>query len=79
MKRESTPSSWAHDAPVRGIAAIPTNDDLTLVLVGCPYAQARDFRRDMEANHLAFVSVTAGTLSPTDFLHPDADHVSDGQ
>ncbi|HET7654096.1 MAG TPA: NAD(P)/FAD-dependent oxidoreductase [Acidimicrobiales bacterium] len=37
----------------RGIAAIPTNDGLTLVLVGCPYAQAADFRRDVEASYLA--------------------------
>jgi 2-polyprenyl-6-methoxyphenol hydroxylase-like FAD-dependent oxidoreductase len=36
----------------RGFAAIPTNDDLTLVLVGCPYAQASDFRRDVEGNYL---------------------------
>ncbi len=37
----------------RGFAAIPTHDDLTLVLVGCPYANARAFRHDMEANYLA--------------------------
>lgn len=37
----------------RGIAAIPTNDDQTLVLVGCPFAQAGAFRRDVEANYLA--------------------------
>lgn len=37
----------------RGIAAIPTNDDLTLVLVGCPYAQASGFRRDVEAGYRA--------------------------
>jgi flavin-dependent dehydrogenase len=37
----------------RGIAAIPTNDDLTLVLAGCPYSQARAFRRDVETNYLA--------------------------
>jgi 2-polyprenyl-6-methoxyphenol hydroxylase-like FAD-dependent oxidoreductase len=36
----------------RGFAAIPTNDDLTLVLVGCPYAQASEFRRDVEGNYL---------------------------
>lgn len=36
----------------RGFAAIPTNDDLTLVLVGCPFAQAGAFRRDVEANYL---------------------------
>lgn len=35
----------------RGFAAIPTNDDLILLLVGCPFAQARDFRRDVEANY----------------------------
>lgn len=39
----------------RGIAAIPTNDDLTLVLTGCPFAQASDFRRDIEANYLAAI------------------------
>ena len=37
----------------RGFAAIPTNNDLTLVLVGCPYAQASTFRRDLEAGYLA--------------------------
>lgn len=35
----------------RGFAAIPTNDDLTLLLVGCPFAQAAEFRRDVEANY----------------------------
>ena len=35
----------------RGIAAIPTNDDLTLLLVGCPFAQAAEFRSDVEANY----------------------------
>jgi flavin-dependent dehydrogenase len=39
----------------RGLAAIPTNDGLTLVLVGCPQAQAREFRRDIEANYLSAV------------------------
>ncbi len=36
----------------RGFAAIPTNDDLTLLLVGCPFTQASDFRRDIETNYL---------------------------
>jgi 2-polyprenyl-6-methoxyphenol hydroxylase-like FAD-dependent oxidoreductase len=50
-----------HDLPVdafttvirgdRGFAAIPTNEDLTLLLVGCPFAQASEFRRDVEANY----------------------------
>jgi len=37
----------------RGFAAIPTNDDLTLVLVGCPYAQAAEFRSDVASNYFA--------------------------
>jgi 2-polyprenyl-6-methoxyphenol hydroxylase-like FAD-dependent oxidoreductase len=39
----------------RGFAAIPTNDDLTLLLVGCPFAQASEFRRDVEGNYFAAV------------------------
>jgi 2-polyprenyl-6-methoxyphenol hydroxylase-like FAD-dependent oxidoreductase len=35
----------------RAFAAIPTNDDLTLLLVGCPFDQAGEFRRDVEANY----------------------------
>jgi len=35
----------------RGFAAIPTNDDLTLLLVGFPFAQGSAFRRDVEANY----------------------------
>jgi 2-polyprenyl-6-methoxyphenol hydroxylase-like FAD-dependent oxidoreductase len=37
----------------RGIAAVPTNDGLTLVLVGCPFAQAGTFRRDVEGSYMA--------------------------
>ena len=37
----------------RAFAAIPTNDDLTLLLVGCPFGQASEFRRDVEANYFA--------------------------
>lgn len=45
----------------RGIAIVPTNDDLHLVLVGCPFAQARDFRRDVDANYLAAIDLVADT------------------
>jgi flavin-dependent dehydrogenase len=41
----------------RGFAALPTNDGLTLVLVGCPQAQARAFRRDVETNYLAAIEL----------------------
>ena len=37
----------------RGVAVIPTNDDLHLVLVGCPFAQAAEFRADLEGNYRA--------------------------
>lgn len=41
----------------RAWAAIPTNDDLTLLLVGCPFAEAADFRRDVESNYLAALAL----------------------
>jgi flavin-dependent dehydrogenase len=44
----------------RGFAAIPTHDDLTLVLAGCPYRQARDFRADLQANYLATLDLDPG-------------------
>lgn len=36
----------------RGMAAIPTDDGLTLVLVGCPFDQASVFRADVEGNFM---------------------------
>lgn len=41
----------------RGIAAIPTNDDQTLVLVGCPIDQAASFKADVEGNYLAAIEL----------------------
>jgi 2-polyprenyl-6-methoxyphenol hydroxylase-like FAD-dependent oxidoreductase len=41
----------------RGIAAIPTNDDLTLVLTGCPFAQASSFRGDVEGNYMQTIEL----------------------
>jgi 2-polyprenyl-6-methoxyphenol hydroxylase-like FAD-dependent oxidoreductase len=38
--------------PDRGWALIPTNDDLTLLVVGWPYAEAPAYRADVEANYL---------------------------
>ena len=38
--------------PGRGFAAIPTNDGLTLVVVGWPYAEASAYKADVEANFL---------------------------
>jgi flavin-dependent dehydrogenase len=38
--------------PDRGFGAIPTNDGLTLVVVGWPIAEARAFAADVEGNYL---------------------------
>jgi len=38
--------------PDRGWAAIPTNDDLTLLVVGWPSAEASAYKTDVEANYL---------------------------
>jgi 2-polyprenyl-6-methoxyphenol hydroxylase-like FAD-dependent oxidoreductase len=39
--------------PDRGWAAIPTNDGLTLVVVGWPSAEASAYKADVEANYMA--------------------------
>jgi 2-polyprenyl-6-methoxyphenol hydroxylase-like FAD-dependent oxidoreductase len=39
--------------PYRGWGAFPTNDDLTLVVLGWPYADARAYKADVEGNFLA--------------------------
>ncbi len=39
--------------PDRGFAAVPTNDGLTMVVVGWPAAEAAAFRADVEGNFLA--------------------------
>jgi flavin-dependent dehydrogenase len=38
--------------PDRGWGAFPTNDGLTLVVVGWPYAESRAYKADVEANYL---------------------------
>jgi 2-polyprenyl-6-methoxyphenol hydroxylase-like FAD-dependent oxidoreductase len=43
--------------PDRGFAAIPTNDDLTLVVVGWPIAEATAYRADIEGNYLATIEL----------------------
>jgi 2-polyprenyl-6-methoxyphenol hydroxylase-like FAD-dependent oxidoreductase len=43
--------------PDRGFAAIPTNDDLTLVVVGWPIDEASAYRGDIEANYLATIEL----------------------
>jgi flavin-dependent dehydrogenase len=38
--------------PDRGWAAIPTNDDLTLVVIGWPFSEASAYKADIETNFL---------------------------
>jgi 2-polyprenyl-6-methoxyphenol hydroxylase-like FAD-dependent oxidoreductase len=38
--------------PDRGWAAVPTNDGLTMVVVGWPYAEVKAYKSDVEANYL---------------------------
>jgi flavin-dependent dehydrogenase len=38
--------------PYRGWGAFPTNDDLTLIAVGWPYAEVSAYKADVEANYL---------------------------
>jgi 2-polyprenyl-6-methoxyphenol hydroxylase-like FAD-dependent oxidoreductase len=39
--------------PYRGWAAMPTNDDLTVVIVGWPIAELAEYKRDTERNYFA--------------------------
>ena len=39
--------------PHRGWAAIPTNDDLTMLVIGWPAAESHAYRTDIEGNYLA--------------------------
>jgi flavin-dependent dehydrogenase len=43
--------------PHRGFAAIPTNDDLTLVVVGWPIEEAAAYQADVEANYLRTIDM----------------------
>lgn len=41
----------------RGFAAAPTHDDLTLVIVGWPYAELAEIKRDIEGNYLKAIAL----------------------
>ena len=46
--------------PDRGFAAAPTNDGLTMVVVGWPYAEAAAYKADVEANYLKTLELAPG-------------------
>ena len=41
----------------RGFAAVPTHDDLTMVIVGWPYAEFAENRKDIEGNYLKAIAL----------------------
>lgn len=43
--------------PDRGWGAFPTNDELTLLVVGWPYAEAAAYKADVEGNYLATLAL----------------------
>jgi 2-polyprenyl-6-methoxyphenol hydroxylase-like FAD-dependent oxidoreductase len=47
----------AYDLPNRGMAAWPTNDGLTLVIAGWPFAEFEANRKDLEGNYLAVLGM----------------------
>jgi 2-polyprenyl-6-methoxyphenol hydroxylase-like FAD-dependent oxidoreductase len=47
----------AYDLPNRGMAAWPTNDGLTLVIAGWPFAEFEANRKDIEGNYLAVLGM----------------------
>ena len=49
--------------PDRGWGAFPTNDGLTLVVVGWPYAEAAAYKADIEGNYLRTLELSPS--SPT--------------
>ena len=46
--------------PDRGWAAVPTNDGLTMLVVGWPYAEAAAYKADVEGNYLQDARAGAG-------------------
>ena len=49
--------------PDRGWGAIPTNDGLTVVVVGWPVAEAAAYKSDVEANYMATLEMAPDSLT----------------
>ena len=41
----------------RGFAAAPTHEDLTMVIVGWPYAEFAEYKKDIEGNYLKTIEL----------------------
>ncbi|HYT39501.1 MAG TPA: NAD(P)/FAD-dependent oxidoreductase [Acidimicrobiia bacterium] len=46
--------------PGRGWAALPTNDGLTLLVIGWPYGESTAYKADVEANYLKTLELSPG-------------------
>lgn len=46
-----------YDRPARGMAAWPTNDDLTLVIAGWPFAEFNANKKDIEGNFMKTIAL----------------------
>ena len=46
--------------PDRGFAAVETNDGLTMLVVGWPYAESDAYKSDVEANYLKTLELAPG-------------------
>ena len=42
---------------MRGFAVAPTHDDLTMIIVGWPYAESAEFKKDIEGNYLKTIAL----------------------
>ena len=49
--------------PDRGFGCAPTNEGLTMIVAGWPYAQARTYKSDVEANFLATLRLVPSIAS----------------
>ncbi len=58
--------------PDRGWAAIPTNDGLTLLVVGWPAAEASAYKTDVEANYLKTLELAPAFASRVRAAHREA-------
>jgi 2-polyprenyl-6-methoxyphenol hydroxylase-like FAD-dependent oxidoreductase len=46
--------------PDRGWGAVPTNDGLTMLVLGWPYSEAKAYKSDVEANYLKTLELAPG-------------------
>jgi flavin-dependent dehydrogenase len=58
--------------PGRGFGCAPTNDGLTMIVAGWPYAQARSYKADVEGNYLATLRLVPGIATRLEHARREA-------